>query len=432
MLDELIVLSVFIVLGLGRKGIFLSIVLVWWIVWLSVVSISPTGLYIPSNTTFIAISSFLAAAFMGGILARIISKKILINARVDSENKAVLRAEARLKKILLYICLPIMLIILMRALPYIADGASYRGEIYGGDLTATIFGSTYGLLAYILFLKLFLFVGLFLGITLIFSNQSFSLFFICILMILLDSLIFVGRADFVMIMIVLLTFVSVGVFVFKLKSRLLGSIISITIFALGSILFISVIRSSDLIEIKLIELFIDNVIHNFSVGLVILSLELSDSSSSLNTVTTYGFAFFGRTLEYFFIFLRRLSEMPDLHTLAPMALSEWRTIGINDQGNNIGGNAYATVFYSLLSDGGIFLALVASFCYGFFLVSKTSNCWFNNKDGVTVLVLLFIGIGGVTFAYSPAEILLYLFVYILLTKKYSWRIRSRIKRSTKV
>jgi hypothetical protein len=432
MLEALIVLSVFIVLGLGRKGIFLSIVLIWWIIWLSVVSISPTGLYIPSNTTFITISSFLAAAFLGGILARIFSRKILVNTRVDSKNKAVFRAEARLKKILLYIFLPIMLLILMRALPYIADGASYRGEIFGGDLTATIFGSTYGLLAYILLLKPFLLVGLFLGITLILSNQRFSLFFISILMITLDSLIFVGRAEFVMIMFLLLTFVSVGVFVFKLKPPHLGSMISISIFALGLILFISVIRSSDLIEINLIQLLIDNVLHNFSVGLVILSLELSDPKSSLNTVTTYGFAFFGRTLEYLFIFLRQFSEMPDLHTVAPMALSEWRTIGITDEGNNIGGNAYATVFYSLLSDGGILLGVVASFCYGFFLVSKTLKCWINNKDGVAVLVLLFIGIGGVTFAYSPAEILLYMFIYILLTKKYSWRIQNRTNRSAKV
>ena len=46
--------------------------------------------------------------------------------------------------------------------------------------------------------------------------------------------------------------------------------------------------------------------------------------------------------------------MPDLHTLAPMALSEWRTIGITDEGNNIGGilgsNGGNMVSYSTSSD----------------------------------------------------------------------------------
>lgn len=412
---------------LGKQGILLSIIIVWWMTWLYIVSISPTGLFIPSGYTFVLIYSFLGAAFFGGMLAKILSNKIAVQREIETDALEInsdMRADSILKKILLWYCLPLLVLILIRASPYIYNGASYRAEMYGGEMSSVVFGSSYALLAYILFVKPFIVVGMLFGIAQISKNRNFSLLFLSVTLLILDSIIFLSRNQIVEFIVSGFIFVVVGVCIFKLRLRNGIKILGAFLTMIFVIVLNSIIRGQGSSFLDTLKILRDGCIHNFSVGLVILSMELSNPGSAINNISTYGFAIFERACEYLFIYLRRIMTVPDLHKISGNTLKDWRIIG-SYNGEDIGGNAYATVFYNLMSDGGISLGLIASLLYGFFLVFKTPSCYRSTKDAIIVLILLGIGVSGVTITTAPVLSFLYFGMYLILRKRYACWIHKK-------
>jgi hypothetical protein len=403
---------------LGKKGIFLSIVIFWWIIWLYIVSKSPVGLDIPTNETIIMVSICLVAAYAGGLLALFAFELNNTNSYSRKSSSGTSRAHSRLLNLLIYICAPIVIIILLRALPHINGGTEYRGEMFGGEMTDVIFGNSYIFLVYLLLIKPLVFAGMYLGFIVIMLGGRIYLLLISFVLLLIDQLVFLGRSEIVMFIITYSVYVFVAFAAYGKRMNnfnvLSTAVVAVTLFTI----YISSFRSSEVGSVSIIDFIIDKILHNFSVGLVILSQELTNPESSLNNDSTYGFAIFGRTLEYIFIFLRRFIEMPNFHALGSQVLSEWRIIGMTEEGVHIGGNAYATVFYSIFSDGGFILGIIISFLYGFFLVKNTPSGFFEVRSGVAVICLLYLGLGGVTFPYIPAEFILYYLICIALEKKY--------------
>ena len=384
------------------------------------------GLYpIHFYTNFIVFLSLLF--FLSGVLLSYLNFKSIELQKFDCD---------KFKKTLLKIYSSILpfiftieLILLIKLIYLFINDPDFvsRLNLYGNENSSSlIFESQQLQLIYFLIVQSFIRFIVIVGFFLSYFNKNIKYILYANILLFVDSIIFLGRGFIIEFIFQLVFFLILNYYynffnlnrVFKLKIlTLLASLI-----LAGPL--ISVVRG-DLGNFDLTSFFYNQVINYHTVGFNILDNELENPKSRLNKNTTYGLATLGGIERFFILIIRRFDKSIDsVSGINGEYLNEFIEVGVNSDGDVLRYNAFATIFYTFLLDGGTIFCLFASFICGFYISFVGIYVSKGFFQYIPICYLLFQA-GFNSLFFSPIESSTFWFIFLALLY-----IKNTLKKST--
>lgn len=402
-------------------------VFVWLFFWAVIANISIGGLVNPSLATNLVVFSGLASFWFGSLIYRKTGNLNLISKKFENNHLQYLTKTFNwTTKVSFLVLIPLVLKFISLVLND-QDSITRQALFGNASQDSILFGSQQLALLYFVFVQSILKVSVITGFSLTYltRNPKYIIYgnFLC----LLDSLIFMGRGFILEILFQAIFFVLVNV---ELRRKIqaitkfaivIGALIAIF---MGS--FVGYIRGDT--EGISIDRFIHNQIINYhTAGIAILDDEISNPSSRLNQVTTYGLATLGGIERLIILGVRRFDKSIDsVSGENGEYLAEFRTLGVDSDGNDLNYNAFGTIFYTFLLDGSYIYLIIAMFTFGMWISYDRRK--FLNGDFFYIMPLyLLVQAGFNSLFFSPIESTAFWVVIIALffIRKSSLNIRAR-------
>ena len=375
-------------LGFERAKFPFLIILGWWFFWLWVSSLSLTGLYVPTTTTYLLYMTLLFSVFGGGFIYVISRQNSIRDIARESSVIMAREREFRISKKMhnltiftLLIIVPIVGYFLFRAVQMFLtlDTLSlYRQAAFGlldDSGESIVFGSAkiqemHGLIVSpIVYLIFFMGAGYWL------NTGVRKVFVIGAILLIVEAVTMLGRFGFY---IVLAMAAFVGIMRLKvrrdIKFSIRGAILAIFVGALilAPMSMIGSVRADS--EFDFSELYNKFVIEYHTVAFTLFDIELSNSNSYLNQEHSYGRASLGVLERIPVLLLRQFDRSIDsVPGKIGREMNEFRIVGYRSDGQPIMSNAFVTSMYPLYMDGGVSFIIIAGLLYGFMLAKTSFN-----------------------------------------------------------
>ena len=419
---------------LRRRSVLLVILHLWWFGWLLISLLSLTGLYPPSNFTIALFVLLLTSITAGaGIYALICRQRGGVPKYIlwGYDRGAAFLAETTMLKLVFFTALPFTIFFFIRMLFLIGsepDLAAYRAKVFGIGLGYSL------LFRFPVIESINQFViepinlaALFLGVSAFILHQRHKLLLTAFLIIILHSLMMMGRFGFHYIFMMLLFIIACKI---SMRGRIaFRSIKGIIVFVVAIFVFASTVthlRSSDKLK-GLRNTITMYVIDYHTVSFSIFDRDLQEPKSVLH-IKSFGRSSLGPfdriIVNMLGLFGVEKNAQPDLNGLALMPNRE---VGRDPDGNPKFYNAFGSVLYSLYRDGRQMFIIFAGVIFGFLASFFSESLRYKNSYGITFLTALaFIGIYGIFQPVLEGPALLSILIIVITYKKSSYGISESL------
>ncbi len=387
--------------------------LLWLSFWVVMANLSLGGLYRISIELNILLIIGLTCYWVGTKVFRPIHRvdiTLLDNSIAIDQLRMAFKLSASLCSVVLVILLYKFIAI------FIEDsGLITRQLLFGSaDQDSVLFESKELALLYFVFIQSALRVAIVTGFALTFLTRQFKYLVIGNALCLVDSLLFLGRGALLEFVFQIIFFLLISHELRKKVARKIKTRIGVGVFSLiilGSV--VGFVRGDT--ETVSLSSFAKNQIVNYhTVGLVTLDQELADPQSRLNQNTTLGLATLGGIERLIVLVIRRFDKSIDsVSGQNGEYFAEFRVVGLADDGADMNYNAFATVFYTFLLDGGYLFVLAGMGAFGMWLAKERSLFLSGHTSHLTTLYIL-VQAGFNSLFFSPVESTTFWMVIIAL------------------
>jgi oligosaccharide repeat unit polymerase len=295
------------------------------------------------------------------------------------------------------------------------SGLITRQLLFGtADQDSVLFESKELALLYFVFVQSALKITIITGFVLTFLTGQFKYLVIGNTLCLIDSLLFLGRGALLEFVFQIIFFLLLS---YELRRKVTRKIkIKIGFGVIFLIIFGSVVGffRGDTETIDLSNFVKNQIVNYHTVGFVTLDQELADPQSRLNQNTTLGLATLGGIERLIVLVIRRFDKSIDsVSGQNGEYFAEFRVVGRADDGADLNYNAFATLFYTFLLDGGYLFVFVGMGAFGMWLAKERSLFLSGNILHLTTLYLL-VQVGFNSVFFSPVESTTFWIVVIAL------------------
>ncbi|OGD18261.1 MAG: hypothetical protein A2W03_14060 [Candidatus Aminicenantes bacterium RBG_16_63_16] len=396
-----------------------SLVIIWWCLWLWVANFSLTGLFIPGARTQVMVLVLVSAVFLGSKLAFARSRPTGAVARAN-EN---FRLNSRYLVWLNILYFPVVAFLLVRAVPLLLSGdpVKYRAAAFGSlDEPSPLFGGAYPQFLFEILVLPVIFFSLTVGLILYFRFRRKMLLFLSVVLLTMEAGLMLGRFNFYYILaLAVLTYVFVvqgrapkpgvpaeaGRPETELAPKRTRSLIILAVgltVGMAALLSVSVLREKK--HTGLLTTFKKVLVEYHTVGFVLFDQELGSPISRLNMRLSYGRSIIGGLDTVAVVMLRRFN--PGLIPVAGESgayMAVPQEVGRDEKGEPLLANAFYTVLYSLYFDGRYLAVILIPLGFGYFLARSYLD-WLKNGSLVSLaLLILLMYVGLFSLFQSPAE-----------------------------
>lgn len=381
-----------------------NVIVLYWYLWQFVSVASSDVLFVPSLEVYLFHIVFIASFVVGSIVSRV---KLMPSTDYRAINHGCLFDGVMLRKVsgilfwFFILILPYTLYLFVSAISLVSSGYSgLRGSLVSMDNNPLFNSVLLNYFYYVILNGLWTFYALFAGATFFLLNQKRHMIMVILFSILISGVYF-SRAYLYYFFII----ISWSYMLFKMKDRaisrrLLSSIVKdvfvnkrVRIFALIIIVLITALQIQSVLRAEsggksTENIFYSTLIKYHVAGFVLFDLELQDESSALNSKPTYGLGIFGGVERFVALLIKQVDR--DYKSLvARDSLSEFRVIGIDENGTNIRSNALYNIVYTLVRDGGYFALILVGVVLGYSANSFFRN-WRNNSSYYSYIWAIFL------------------------------------------
>lgn len=374
-----------------------SVLLLWWGIWLAVANINPINLYEPSPYT-----QFLYIIMLGAMAGGAWLAIPLISQDVNKENKRVVRKWKWGTLLLVPAALLIVALFYKAYTSYLTDIATVsREDMFGSG--GLLFPNQQAQLVYTATVRPLLLAGLIAGLALFVTRQKKWPLVIMAGLYVMESVMMLGRRNIYL----LLFLVAFTLFV-MVQGKASRSIrvarrygVLIVVSLLAALLLITSWRVGDTFDVeRVVERY---VVQYHTGGFTIFDQERQDPNSMLNERIGYGRASLG-TIERataILIFRRVSNTARSLNNDFGSELSEFRKVGPGDGPPGIYMNAYNTILYSLYIDGREIAVILLPMVFGYFIMGHYLAWKRQQRIHSLMICVLLSGIGFVGLFDTP-------------------------------
>jgi len=357
-----------------RKGIFLIFILAWWFLWLTVSTISLTGVNVPSFEAYLHFFAFISAIFIGSILFKF---NIGAVRRCSSATKEKVLMENKTEKIILkvlvYFVIPITTVLFFKAifLFFTLDDLSlYRGMAFGFDEeNSIIFGDAKIQFLYNYMVKPLSMTSFFIALSIYIKSSKKKLLILSSIVLAMDAVMMLGRFNlyYIIVMFSVAYLIKSNINFKSLFNTKSAAILAIVLFV---IYLISLMRNTSQ---SLESIFGQLIVNYHTYSFTIYSNELQNPDSLLNQAATYGRASLGFIDTFITMVLRRFDlDLVPISTRIGTDLNLFQSVGFDAENNVIMANAFGSILYSIYLDGGFIFIIIFGVFFGF-LITKLST-----------------------------------------------------------
>lgn len=393
----------------------INIIVLWWGGWLAIALSSITNLYKPGTKVTFLVITLLLGVFSGGIHGIILSQR-------DKKEKNNLVNEKKFISVIVnfyrktqFIVKSIVAFYFIKAIYTIFSRGliGYRALTFSSEENeGVLFGNPYLEILYNITISPYIFFYLITGSYLWFKGYSKNIFISSSILLFLESSMRLGRFGLYYI-------IFVFAFGYLLHSRIGKStkkkVRKGIILALTTIFLIGGIR-----ENNFLKTFKDSILQYHTVGFTLISNELENPNSKLNTNLTYGIGTFGGLDYISTLFIRRFNRSYDSkyskivkdHHLGVQT-------GVDDYGNPIYHNAFYTILFPLYSDfrvlGVFFIPYLLSLFLAKFYLRGLNNP--NIFDHFQTTLITFVFVFSIFQSIISSYIIFLAWILFMLTRK---------------
>lgn len=396
----------------------INITIAWWVFWGFVSMFSLTGLYVPTQKTYLIWSLFVLSLFLGGKIARYVKIDI---EQLNPERDRIVENILNLSyKILTSLFLIVLLFLIVRStflLMASEDPPSYKFNAFSTlDRVGILFNNRTAENLYFLISSPVLFFLALFGLVDFWRNGKFQKLGSAFVLNGMDAYIRLGRVNlYMMILLFSIVFIMTNnhlvTFIRSKKKQLL-----VVFFTFISILVIGAQRGYT--PSQQLKLF---VIDYHTVGFTLFDHELKDKSSPLNSNTTYGRLSIGGLETILTIMIRRFDKdyySPALANSIRMADNSI-IVGVEDPPTRIFKgvkvyNSFYTLLYTFYSDGGYLGIILGGIILGFLLEYFYRKFLIQGKVIDLFLLILVVSVVLLSIFMSQLEIMRTWIVLIVL------------------
>lgn len=396
----------------------INITIAWWVFWGFVSMFSLTGLYVPTQKTYLIWSLFVLSLFLGGKIARYVKIDI---EQLNPERDRIVENILNLSyKILTSLFLIVLLFLIVRStflLMASEDPPSYKFNAFSTlDRVGILFNNRTAENLYFLISSPVLFFLALFGLVDFWRNGKFQKLGSAFVLNGMDAYIRLGRVNlYMMILLFSIVFIMTNnhlvTFIRSKKKQLL-----VVFLTFISILVIGAQRGYT--PSQQLKLF---VIDYHTVGFTLFDHELKDKSSPLNNNTTYGRLSIGGLETILTIMIRRFDKdyySPALANSIRMADNSI-IVGVEDPPTRIFKgvkvyNSFYTLLYTFYSDGGYLGIILGGIILGFLLEYFYRKFLIQGKVIDLFLLILVVSVVLLSIFMSQLEIMRTWIVLILL------------------
>lgn len=394
----------------------LSIIILWWSIWIVISYAGLTDLYKPSDHVLLLVFLLNSGLFFGSFFG-----VYIINGRIYHEELYKFKNdvfENKIKKIFnktYKIVLPIVSFFFFKAIFILATKGveGYRGLTFSdGDNEGILFGNPYLEILYGLLISPYILFYLLVGVYLFIFKGEKKIFYVGSLLVFLESTMRLGR--FGLYYILMMTFIAFILNSAKnkaIKTKFKKIILTFTLV----LLVVGGLRESNFGNVLYKSIF-----EYHTVGFTLLSNELDNPASKLNTNMSYGTGTIGGLDYVSTLIIRRFSPTYDSQ-YSYMVKDHHLPIetGYDKNGYPIYHNAFYTMLFTLYADGReffvFFIPLIIGGFSGFsYAKFKKTNYIF---DFLIVLFFMFVFIFSLFQSMLQSHIVFLAFLILLYIGK---------------
>lgn len=380
-----------------------SVVLIWLTFWAMLSNFSLGGLYSPGFDVNFVVALGLFGFWIG---TKLTGQRRISGVDCWTDAPRALVQIHTAFKITAVICASVQFILVLKFLKIFLEDRSLlnRQDLFGNiDNPSILFESQPLALLYLVFIQTAQKIAIVTGFALSFYTKKIRYILIGNVLCLVDSLLFLGRGALLEFIFQMLFYVLISRELRQKMPRYFKKFILLFVpclIILGSV--IGVLRG-DADSVDLNSFLKNQVVNYHTVGFVILDQELTQPQSRLNNNMTFGLATLGGIERLLVLGIRRVDKSIDsVSGKNGEYLAEFRVVGADENSNDLNYNAFGTIFYTFILDGGLFYVFCGMLVFGVWLAKE--RLWFLNGRfaNVTTLYVLFQAALNALF-FSPIE-----------------------------
>jgi len=390
-----------------------SVLVLWWCLWLFVANFSPTGVYVPSPRTQILVLVMLYSLVLGSFFAV---------GTLKGETGSVPDYNRRLRKrwrAVFWIAvgsMPVVAYYFVKAIGiFLSEGfLGYRGAVFGDmDRPSVLFGSNYVELLYTIVLSPLIFLALLAGVVYYLVFRDRWMLGVSLLLTSMDAIMRLGRFNFYYLLFFLFLSIlllmqrsrsrdGIGLFFAGALRNARGAIVTLVVAMAIILMVLNTVRMEEAGTVT-------GVLGKFAIeyhtgGFVLFDDSLNHPASELNRHMSYGRSLFGGLDTLAVLVLRRMdSGLQSISNVNGPLMREFQVVGYDSNGYPIMANAFYTVLYTMYQDGREFAFFVVPFLFGYFLSNRYLD-WLRGGDiGTLMLLNVLLFAGFFSLFMSPVE-----------------------------